>query len=662
MTGSRICAIVLLVAASYAVARAQDSTAARDTVPRFPGKSVEITAPRETGLAAVNLRGIQIKPAKELTEITGSELTSDALRGMSSSLNIRRYGPLGSIAVASVRGLPAEYTTIYRDGIRLTNEQLGETDLGQLTLHGLSGVEFIPASAAVLLGGDAIGASINFASKFYDSEWLRLGSEQTSYAHASGIPQSGYYASLATPITEKLDIVADGSLDESNWRFPFYQDLTHSYVLRENNDATLHSADLNAEYNTGHGTLLKLISNYFSAERGSPGEAITPYRGATSLDERLADEQSLAAVKLEHSEANWSGWVAADYQNQYEAFRGATEGLGDTATNTLYALTSSANTKLSSWLTGYGGIDLLETHLSGSSNELPNGSSNIGRSDVHAYAAASAQPLSSLKVAPSLRAEYVSDLSSFELLPQGVIEYSPVATILLSTAYSRNFNAPTLNALYWKGLGNPNLKPEQADEGEASAQFSPIIFGMQPSLGVTYFYIHAEDAILWLPAGSAEFWRPFNVGVAESNGWELNASATWDLDARTALHFEESYTILSARNLTAGDSNYGRELIYSSPTQSLFIATFSHAGWGSLAITAHYHGHEFTDPANTPLGELPPVTLYDLTLTSPDIRFEHIGFRLFASIQNLTDVNYEEIFGYPMPGRTYTFSIELDYH
>lgn len=665
MSGYRIIAVFILIAISYASAHAQiaDTSSLRDTIPHLPGKAVEVTAQRPSGLATVDARGAEIRPADGLVREAGSHLVSDALRAMSSSLDIRRYGSLGSVAVPSFRGLPAEYTTVYRDGILLTNEQLGETDLGQLTLHGITRVELIPTSTAILLGGDAIGAAINLENEFVDTASLRIGTEQTGYAHTTGLLGNGYYGSLAVHPTQDLSVVAGGSLDESNGRFPFYQDISHSYVLRENNDATLRSANLNAQYDAGSGTLLKLITNYFSAERGSPGVATTPYRGASYLDERLADEQSLAALKLEHEGDNWHGSIAAHYQNQYEAFRGATEGLGDTATNVLYGLTASANSSLTEWLKGYAGVDYLHSRLLGSGNALPNSSSLIGRDELSGYTAASIIPASALQFTPSVRAQYVSDISDFEILPQAQIEYTPVTDFLVSAAFSREFHAPTLNALYWKGLGNSNLQPERANSGQAVMEYAPNLFGIHPKLGATYFYTLAQNEILWLPpSDGSQNWRPFNVGKAVSKGWELQASGSIALDRRTTLSAEESYTILSTRNITTGDSNNGRELIYSSPTSSLFIASLARDGWGSLAAVAHYRGHLFTDAANTRDGEIPPVTTFDINISTHDFSFNGIGFHFLIGIENLADVNYEEVLEYPMPGRTYTFSIELNYH
>ena len=285
----------------------------------------------------------------------------------------------------------------------------------------------------------------------------------------------------------------------------------------------------------------------------------------------------------------------------------------------------------------------------------------FGRNDLHAYAGASIEPISTLTIAPSLRSEYVSDISDFEVLPQALIKYAPISSLLLTASYVRSFHAPTLNDLYWKGLGNPYLKPERANESQAGIEFTPRLYGIQPKLSATYFYTYVQHEILWLPPPNGGEWRPYNVDVAESKGWELSAAAMFTIDRHTTLEVEESYTLLSAHNLTPNDTDHGRELLYSSPAQSIFIASLSRE-WGILALAAHYRDREFTDAANTQAGELPAVTTYDVTATTCDFGFSNIGFHLLLSVENLGDVNYEDVLGYPLPGRSYKFSIELNYH
>ena len=661
--GYRIAAVFILIAFSYASARAQtaEQSSVPDTIRHLPGKPVEITAQRPGGLATVDARGAEIKPTAALTTETGSHLASDALRAMSSSLDVRSYGSLGSIAIPSFRGLPAEYTTVYRDGIRITNEQLGETDLGQLTLHGISRVELIPASTAILLGGDAIGATIDLISEVRDSNDVTLGSEQTTYDGSSGIPTQSYYAKASLNPLPSLSIVAGGSLDESTGAFPFFQDSTHPNVLRTNNDAALRNANVAALWAASSNTAIRLIGNYFYEDRGSPGGISTEGVGASLPSARQTDAQLFGALKADHEQGPLAWSLSTGLQRQFESYRDPAYSTFDSAWNTMFNASAHSSYLFNEEIQAFGGVEAEHTTLAGNTNESPNGDSIISRERTSAYAAAKLLPFENLDVTGSLRFETISDLSISELLPQATIKYSPLHDLVLGAAYSSSFHAPTLNDLYWSQGGNANLKPERGDNWQTSISFEPNWHSMAVRVSATGFLATIENEIIWLPYIGQEY-SPINIGKVESKGIEFRANADLSLGERSSVHIEESYTWLQARNITAGDRNYGNEIPYSSPTCSLFIAEFTRSEYGSLSLLVRYRGHEFSDPANNPMTMLQPVTTYDVTVASREFTFDNFGGKLNFSIVDLTNEHYEEVINYPLPSRSYHFSIELSYH
>jgi vitamin B12 transporter len=630
-----------------------------DTVKRLPPKTVEITALRPSDLPAIDPRQAEIKPTDELYRVTGTMLASDALNAISSSLDIREYGSLGGIALPSFRGLPSEYTIIYRDGIRVTNEQLGETDLGQLTLHGISYVELIPASSAVLLGGDAIGSAINLVSEIRDSNMITVGSEQTTYDGSSGFPTNSYYAKASLKLLPALSIVAGGSLDQSTGAFPFYQDSAYPNVLRGNNDAALRSANLAALWTASDNTTVRFIGNYFYANRGTPG-AVNP-DGISSLTARQTDAQTYGAIKADHDDGPFSSTFSLGWQRQFESYRDTNLATNDSAWNNLIDASARASYSFTEAIEGFGGIEEEHTSLTGNTNKAPGGDSIIGRYRTSGYAATKLIPIENVDVNGSLRLENISDLDLTELLPQAAINYSPISDLYLGGAYSKSFHAPTLNDLYWYQGGNADLKPESGENWQASISYEPQWNWISTKFSATGFLSHINNEIIWLPYIGSE-WSPINIGEAESKGIEFRANVSIALDERTSLHFEESYTLDSALNITPGDVNYGNEIPYSSPTRSLFIAEIQRSDWGSFAVLARYRGHEYSDVSNSMEGKFQPVTTFDLTLTSREFSFDAIGLKLLLGIVDLTDQHYEDVINYPIPSRTYHFSIELNYH
>ncbi len=632
-----------------------------DTVKRLPAKTVVITALRPSDLPAIDPRQVEIKPTDELYRVTGATLASDALNAISSSLDIREYGALGSIALPSFRGLPSEYTIVYRDGIRMTNEQLGETDIGQLTLHGISYVELIPASSAVLLGGDAIGSAINLVSEIRDSNALTIGSEQTTYDGSSGFPTQSYYAKASLNPLPTLSIVAGGSLDQSTGAFPFYQDSARPNVLRQNNDAALRSANLAALWTASDNTTVRFLGNYFYANRGAPGAVTTEGIGASDLTARQTDAQTFGAIKADHDDGPLASTFSLSWQRQFESYNDPEFATNDSAWNNMIDASARASYTFTQAIEGFGGIEEEHTNLAGNTNIAPGGDSIIDRYRTSAYAATTLLPIDHLDVNGSLRLENISDLDLTELLPQAAINYSPIHDLYLGGAYSKSFHAPTLNDLYWYQGGNANLKPESGENWQASISFEPEWSGTTTKLAATGFLAHINDEIVWLPSVGTEY-TPINIEEVESKGIELSADIEASINARISLHFEERYTWLSALNITSGDPNYGNEIPYSSPTRSLLIAEIRQSDWGSFAVLARYRGHEYSDVANTPGGEFQPVTTYDLTLTSRNFTFENIGFRMLLGVADVTNEHYEDVINYPIPSRTYHFSIELNYH
>ncbi len=588
-------------------------------------------------------------------------LASDALNAISSSLDIRQYGSLGGIALPSFRGLPSEYTIIYRDGIRVTNEQLGETDLGQLTLHGIAYVELIPASSAVLLGGDAIGSAINLVSEIRDSNMITVGSEQMTYDGSSGFPTNSYYAKASLKLLPSLSIVAGGSLDQSTGAFPFYQDSAHPNVLRENNDAELRSANLAALWTASDNTTIRFIGNYFYVDRGVPGDVTTEGVGASSLTARQTDAQTFGAIKADHDDGTVPSTFSLGWQRQFESYRDPAFNTNDSTWNNLIDASARVSYTFTQAIEGFVGIEEEHTSLAGNTNIAPGGDSIIDRYRTSAYAAAKLLPFDKVDVNGSLRLENISDLGLTELLPQAAINYSPIHDLYLGGAYSKSFHAPTLNDLYWYQGGNANLKPENGENWQASISYEPEWNWISTKFSATGFIAHINDEIIWLPYVGTEY-TPINIGEVESKGMELRASASISLASKTSLHIEESYTWLGTKNTTPDDPNVGNEIPYSSPTRSLFIAEIERSDWGSFAVLARYRGHEYSDVANTSTGIFQPVTTYDLTLTSRNFTFENIGFRIMLGVIDLTNEHYEDAINYPLPGRTYNFSIELTYH
>ncbi len=122
-----------------------------------------------------------------------------------------------------------------------------------------------------------------------------------------------------------------------------------------------------------------------------------------------------------------------------------------------------------------------------------------------------------------------------------------LSNVKIRGSYSTGFRSPSFLDLYGKSafyVGNPNLKPERAEGGDAGIDYTlPDQYG---TVSATWFQTDYRDLIVGdfskLPGTEA------NVLKARTQGVEFSATNTWPAEIKTRV----SYTYLDAKNLSTG--------------------------------------------------------------------------------------------------------------
>jgi iron complex outermembrane receptor protein len=125
-----------------------------------------------------------------------------------------------------------------------------------------------------------------------------------------------------------------------------------------------------------------------------------------------------------------------------------------------------------------------------------------------------------------------------------------------------------------------------------------------------------------------------NSGEFNNKGYEI--SVNW-LPSE-ALQFSTSWSQIDLQNVTVNV-----------PEKKLTFYTAYNRRYFSISASLIYMSEFYGD--NASLRPLQNYTLLDLTATIKAIPF--IGLRL--GVKNLLDQSYQTYFGYPMPGRMFTF-------
>ena len=165
------------------------------------------------------------------------------------------------------------------------------------------------------------------------------------------------------------------------------------------------------------------------------------------------------------------------------------------------------------------------------------------------------------------------------------------ATASFGTAYK----APTFNDLYYPFFGNPNLKPEESRNIEASLRYQ----ANRSSASATVYHNKVDNLIGYDNATNSVL----NIKQATLNGLSLNANQQWDrlniggsIDIQSPTDDETNKLLVRRANrhasanvsYTIGDWRFGAETIASSVRYNNAANTIKLGGYALLNATVNY--------------------------------------------------------------------------
>jgi vitamin B12 transporter len=198
-------------------------------------------------------------------------------------------------------------------------------------------------------------------------------------------------------------------------------------------------------------------------------------------------------------------------------------------------------------------------------------------------------------------------------------------------SYATGFRAPTFNELFWPGLGNLNLKPEESKAWEVGVEQD---YTEKMTFSVTYFEQKYDDLIVW-PFDPVTFIAkpPVNIAEAKVKGVETFAS----LSATDTISFGAGYTYLDAE-----DRENGGRLARRPRHKANVYADYAEGGLSLHADFLYVSDRKDNPFTDTILGS------YEVVNLSGSYTW---GFlTVFGRVENVLDEDYEEAGGFGTPG------------
>ncbi len=561
-------------------------------------------------------KGVVVSRTDTLVLRTGGTAAETLLR--IPGLGLSDYGGLSGLKSVSLRGLGSPHTDIYLDGVRVSNFQSGQNDLGMLPVETLGSavVDYAQNSVSFRTAKPTFGRS-----PFAGQVGLQAGSFGT------WMPSVRFDVKATERVA--LSAYASGILTRGD--FPYGDDNT----LRQGNDLKqLHAGtDL---FGTVEGGEYHIKSYINASDRGTPGSLSWP-SDDRQQDKNLVVQGSFRKAFTERYTLNLSakgGWDNIFYKS---AWGNSNYDFTDLQFN------ASQTFRVNDWW-----ALSLATDLERGTLKSP-GLYDAARTAVIA-ALGNAFRLDRFQA--DLALEY---RGTFDKGAKGLNSFSPSLDLRYTlfegfdlVAFGRRaFRAPTFNELYYPGYGNPNLKPEDAWLTDFGIDWHTAIndaWSLSAKLDV--FYNNLKDKIISAPSSDDPWvWLPYNIGRVEAKGADASVALRYAGDVWQG-GLSARYARQSALDKTPDSATLDQQIPYVAKNTVVLAADASLAGWRLDALW-NWRGGRFDST-----GELPSWNTLDLSLAKTFALCEDCSLTLNVTGRNLLDCRYEMVRDYPMPGRS----------
>ena len=588
-------------------------------------------------------------------------------------VNIRRYGGLGAFSTLSIRGSTAEQVQVFLDGVPLNSAVGGGVDLGGLPIGGVESVDIYRGAVPARFGGNSLGGVVHIRTQPLGGK-VRTRLHTASGSH--GTRQLG--ASLSGPYRgwEYLGLV---NYRVSRNDFRFWDDNGTEYNAQDDGWARRLNSDFRGVRGLAKigrrlgGSRLQIHNTFDLSYKGIPGlgnnqSLHTRYDTWRHIAEAvlfgpLGDGRAGYRLKAHHSRE----------KDEYRDRRGEV-GLGrqhDRNVTQSLGLRGEVNALLS-------GQSLLTAFVAArretfAPEDLLRPDSRFLHSRRRALAVGTEVEValgSRLTLNAGTQAEGLDDrfFDRKNFAPSAVLPSRDNGEILwgyrmgaaldlgaglaLKAHNGRYQRAPNFFELFGdRGavIGNTDLASEQGHNWDLGLVFRGSADGVGLALAeVVYYRNHVEDLIRFMQ-NSQRVSRPHNMGRALLRGVETRVEAR--LLPRLVLR--GNYAYQRAENRIPFSFERGNDLP-NAPRHRLNTHVSLDLGRAEIYGEFSRESRHFLDRAN--LRTVPVRALYNLGGTVPLVE----GIALSWELRNLTDNQVADLWGYPLPGRSYGVSVQYD--
>ncbi|MBP8958996.1 MAG: TonB-dependent receptor [Bacteroidales bacterium] len=555
---------------------------------------------------------------------------------------IKNYSP-GGLSSLSLRGTTAVHSNILWNGLSLSSPMLGQSDFSLIPAGFIDELSIEYGNASIIKGNGTFGALITINTK---PDWknrydISLKGKSGSYGLWSGELK-------ASAGTSNFKSVTRAFLETADNNFKYINDVSYVEPVvehRHNSEISL-KAIMQELYFKGQNSNTSIALWLQSSNRNLPSNILVT---SETTGEKQNDESLRLAIN--HTRSNKKSIL-------------------DFSSGILYDRLDYINEKAYIKSDNRSSVFIMKV-----SDELPlKGASRLKISVTEEFSIVNSinydgeKTRNVLTVSGIVRKKIFKNTGATliikEILPDSELLIPDFSAALdytfygkqkkwLKVNFARNSRLPTLNDMYWNPGGNPDIDNEYCYSGELNLG---IDIDIAPANKIeSELSLHTSrirNMIQWLP-GEYNYWSPVNIQSVNING--VDADFTLKGNAgRLRYDFIEKLAFNASIYKSGSPEISGRQLIYVPRLQATGTAKIQYSLY-YVTISSNITGRRFTTTDNSSYLDRYCLINAEAGMNIlKGINRLNLKFR----IENFMNTRYQLIEFYPMPGRTYLFSIE----
>ena len=633
------------------------SIAQQDTIQSHPLEEVEI----RSSLPSSSFRTTapqQTLSADKLSQINSIQV-SDAVKYFS-GVQVKDYGGIGGLKTVSIRSLGANYTAVAYDGITVSDYQSGQIDLGRFSLDNVAQIRLTTGSNDDIFQPArnlALGGLIQIISHtFIPTENKR--NEIKAGLRVGSWKMLNPFASYSRALNKIFTWNINGEYLTSEGNYPFRLE---KEKRRRNNSEVENwkwEGSLNGKLkNKGQ---VGIKTAYYDSDRNIPGSVISnnPYAGENMKDrngflqanyqQELSRRWSLM-MHAKHSSAHMQ------YSNLLHSTRNSRYEQQETYLNATALFRCSQHLSFS-WANdgSIGNFRAIHPDKSPFASRLIWLSAWMGKYETSRFTL-NVSGINHWTDESSTEKKALKKQQHFS--PAVALSVQPVKRypIRLRASYRNTYRLPTFADIYYPNIPNLKLKPENAHQYNIGGVLLGSWGKNLPylSFSADAYYNKVENKIVAIPLSSLALWSVQNKGKVDIKGIDLNATAHIRISSGFLAEISGNYTLQEALNEK-------KQILQYTPRHAATALATLKTPWCDLNYNLVYCGNRYYN--ETPLPEYLVKGYADQGFSiTKTVLYKAYRLHFFAECLNCSNLQYEVIRAYPMPGRSFRLGVKFIY-